>query len=97
MTSGVWEAVGVAAIGVVGGYLYSSGISTFWNVSHIKGILDIRLPLEAESLFDRRTRGFGKATGVVALLVVGVIFTSSPTSILQVPSATSLSLDNTNN
>ena len=89
--------MGEAAKRVIGGYLHSYGISHIFNVSHIADISDICLPLEEESLFYDRTRGFGKATGVVALLVVGVIFTSSPTSILRVPSSTSLSFDNTNN
>ena len=48
-TSGVWEAVSVAAKGVIGGYLHSSGISSFFDVSDIKDIIDIYLPLGAES------------------------------------------------
>ncbi len=41
LTSGVWEAVGVAAKVIIGGYLHSSGISTFFDVSGIKDIIDI--------------------------------------------------------
>ncbi len=96
-TSGVWGAVGVAAKGVIGGYLHSSGISTFSDVSDIRDIIYIFLPLEAESSLAERTWGYGKATGVVALLTVGVVIASSTTSIDAIPLATPLSLDNTNN
>ena len=41
LTSGVWGAVGVAAKVVIGGYLHSSGISHFLDVSNIVGISDI--------------------------------------------------------
>jgi hypothetical protein len=50
-TSGVWEAVGVAAKGVIVGYLHSSGVSHLLSISHFLGILAICLPLEAESSF----------------------------------------------
>ena len=89
--------MGVAAIRVIGGCFDSSSISAFFDVPHFKCIIEIYLPLEAESLFVERTRGYGKATGVVACLTTGVVIASLTTSILSVSSATSLSLDNTNN
>ena len=89
--------MGVAAIRVIGGYLHSSDISAFFNVSHIKVNIGIYLPLEAESLLTERAWGYGRATGVVVLLTVGVVITSSTTSINAMQLTTPLSLDNTNN
>jgi len=100
-TSGVWEAVGITAKGVISGYFDSSITSSILVESYLLTIFaiftDILLFSEAESLFVDRTRGCGQATGVVACLTIGVIVTYSDTSMVGLSSPSLLSLDNTNN
>ncbi len=87
--SGVWEAVGVPAKGVTSGNFDSSITSGILGESYLLSIsaifLEILLSLEAESSLLDWARGFGKATGVVALFSVGAIITFSVTSILIFP------------
>ena len=100
LASGVWEAVGVAAKGVFRSSFHSSFTSDILEVSHLFDIcviFEVLLPWEAESFLSERASGYGRVTVVVNCLTIGVVDTSSDTSMVSPSSPSMLSLDNTNN